>query len=234
MVNETEPRVRRNKRIVVYQAILIVLMSAAGACGLLPEIGERYYIAIIIFGWLAVTGAFSLVFPRINPLVFSLSVFLAVLVAMLSVSLFYLGGTPGNKMITGFGFMRNLPAYVDMEPWVQFGVLAGLGIFVIACHIVLSNLHSLQNDYRNMLTGQVDETELKSVIRQNISRITDTVVKGSLVVAVMGGIIKCIQIGFVALEADLEWAILLLGIPAVLAIAVQIYVLTVKRNKNEE
>ncbi|KAL4878791.1 ABC-2 type transporter-domain-containing protein [Aspergillus karnatakaensis] len=61
------------------------------------------------------------------------------------------GGAPGSDVVSGTEYVRALYGYENSHRWRNFGVLIALTVFLAACHLVTSELVSLQRSKGEVL-----------------------------------------------------------------------------------
>jgi hypothetical protein len=211
----------RSKLILVMQAVLVVLMSAAASCSLLPDVGDKYYILILVFTGLLVTGSVMLVFPKVSPFPFSLMVLIAASWALLSYSSLDIGITAGNEFVTAFGFTRIITSYKDMNPMTHFIILLVLGLFIVTGYLILSYLHAIQNDIREMKSADTETTEVEYFTKNHLSFLFMTLgITVFLATAVV-----------IFLRVIHPWSIMVLGLGSVLVLGAFVYRIGMREKK---
>lgn len=205
----------RSRQILIIQAALVLVMSGAAAYSLYSFIDWR---AFLVFGVLVVIGAAMIVFPKIGILPFALTALLSSIVAILSHSILDIG------MATFQGGINNPnKVWGEVEVMTSYPVILAIGLILIAGCIALSLLNSLANDYRSMINGEVEISEIERVIGKNINVSGILIAAGTGISVIFVLVLRSIQPVLAEILADYPWSIPVFGPIAVAILGGFIY-----------
>ncbi len=214
----------KNGRIVIIQASLVLLMSAAAACSILQIIGTW---TSLLIGVLLLTGALMIVFPRIGALPFSLLTFISSLPAILSHNILDIG----KFTYQGFSFLGSQPITRDTALEIPFWTILSIGLFLISGYLVLSYLNSLQKDYQTSLLSDMNIIETKNITGRNTIVVMFPLLAG-LLAALLIIPLNVVQPAVTEYMQNFPWSIIIFGLISVLLVSGLIYWIGIFKHKN--
>jgi len=209
---------RKNERITAIQTALILIISAAASYSLLGT----NVLSFLPFIGLSVVGTVMIFFLAFGPALFSLLAALVSLPAILNYSMVDWIAIYYNALHQVRGMLMPTRERT-LGQGVTFPIAVGLGLLIILGYLALSYFQSLQKDYRTLVNGQAEMTEVDEVINKNLVVIVLALIASVVFAAVVVTLLGVFPPALADYLKGFPWSIIIIGSTAVLLLAGFVY-----------